>query len=72
MLMGFLWFLIVFVNPSSSLKCSEPVRSVKGKYLKDHVLSSRSADGLGDCLEECLDVQRCESINFRFKTYSVN
>ena len=68
-MLGVVCFLIIFVDSSSSLGCSEPVRSVKGKYLKDHVISSGSAAGLGDCLVECLFVPRCESINFRFKDF---
>ncbi|XP_022790292.1 uncharacterized protein LOC111329787 [Stylophora pistillata] len=62
-----LWFLIVLVDVSKSLKCTEPVRSVKGKYLRGHVTSNVSTSSLGDCMLECFSDPQCKSINFRFK-----
>ncbi|XP_022790291.1 uncharacterized protein LOC111329786 [Stylophora pistillata] len=62
-----LWFLIVLVDVSKSLECTQPVWSVKGKYLRGHVTSNVSTSGLGDCMLECFSVPQCKSINFRFK-----
>ena len=58
---------ILLVTSSASQQCSKAVRSIKGKYLTGHVISSGSADGLGDCLFKCAEDQRCKSVNFRFK-----
>ena len=64
-----LWLLVVFVTTttSASQQCANSAHSVKGKYLKDHVISSRSAAHIGDCLVKCSSEPRCKSINFRFK-----
>ena len=62
--------LMVFITSSGSQGCTGAVRSITGKYLSGHVISSGSSDGLGDCLVKCAEDSRCKSINFRFKDLS--
>ncbi|XP_078381541.1 uncharacterized protein LOC144664313 [Oculina patagonica] len=66
-LVGLMCLLVISITSVASQQCSKAVRSITGKYLSAHVISSGSSDGLGDCLVKCSDDPRCKSINFRFK-----
>ena len=64
-----LWLLIIFVTmgTTASQQCKDAAYSMRGKYLKGHVISSGIAADIGDCLVKCSNESRCKSINFRFK-----
>ena len=40
--------------------------SVRGRYLKDHVILSENVKKIGICYIQCSMNQRCKSINFHF------
>ena len=66
-MVGSMCLFILLVTSTTSQQCSKAVRSIKGKYLTGHVISSGNADGLGDCLIKCAEDPRCKSVNFGFK-----
>ena len=61
-----LLLLATFVLQSASQQCKPGAHSVRGHYLKGHVISSGNAANIGECLVKCANEPRCKSINFRF------
>ena len=64
-----LCLLVISVTMAKSVsqQCKDAAYSMRGKYLKGHVISSGSSADIGDCLLKCSSEPRCKSINFRFK-----
>ena len=64
--------LILLLIPSffifvSTQQCKNVVYSVRGRYLKGHVISTPNAKDIGQCLVACSQNQLCQSNNFRFR-----
>ena len=53
----------VVVQPTKQCRSTY---SIRGRYLKDHVMSSENTKNVGMCYIQCSMNQRCKSINFHF------
>ena len=62
-----LWLLAAFVLQVAGQQCTPGAHSIRGSYLKGHVMSSATTANIGECLVKCASDPRCKSINFRFK-----
>lgn len=59
-------FIPFFLNVGSAQQCKKVAYSVKGYFLRGHLISTSNVKNIGQCLVACSQDQRCQSINFKF------